>query len=383
MPKRRTEDVVHAVMTDHKIQRRPPPNPLAPRKELTEQESKYRGEVVLYYPADLPASADRDLYVAVAQVAQGSNVERGILQLEEALRKHRPANAQFYFELAQAQLKAGRRDAALENYRQAVQIKPDFVAALRSLGSALLESGDVSGAIATLEKARSAGHVDASARHELARAYQRAGRLADALSEAASAVRLDPNLTTAQVTLGGISVQMGDAQRAEAAYREAIRAQPDFAEAHSDLANLLTSQGDLAQAEYHFAISLKLAPREASIRYNYGVALAMAKRFAEAERQLELAVKDSPQMAEAYESLGNLSGRRGDWRGAIVRYQKALASRPGFDRAQLGMGTALAALGDVAGARSYLGQAAASPDVSVRGEAEELLRAMDASPAKR
>ena len=51
MPKRRTEDVVHAVMTHHRIQRRVPTRDLlAPLHEKTDEEQIYRGEVVLYYP---------------------------------------------------------------------------------------------------------------------------------------------------------------------------------------------------------------------------------------------------------------------------------------------------------------------------------------------
>ncbi len=381
MPKRRTEDVVHAVMTDHKIQRRAPRNPLAPRAELTSGRPAYRGEVVLYYPSGLPPPADGDLYVAVAQVGQGSNMERGIPQLEAAISRHQPSNAQFYFELAQAQFKSGKREAALENYRQALRRKPNFPAALRSLGSAQLDAGDVSGAIATLEQGRAAN--DAKTHHALARAYQRAGRLSGARAEAASALRFDPDLVEAHVTLGGVCAQLGDAPCAEAALREAIRRQPDFPEAHSDLANLLTAAGDARQAEYHFQQALKFAPHQANIRYNFGVLLAMTKRFADAERQLVLALADAPNLAEAHESLGNLCGRRGDWRGAATHYQKALAAKPGFDRAQLGLGTALAALGDVSGARTYLTQAAASQEPAVRAEAAEILKAIEEAPARR
>ena len=64
MPKRRTEDVVHSVATDHLIQRhKPAGDVLADRAEHHETgDNAYRGEVVLYYPADLPPSPTRELY---------------------------------------------------------------------------------------------------------------------------------------------------------------------------------------------------------------------------------------------------------------------------------------------------------------------------------
>ena len=69
MPKRRPQDVVNVVMTDHYIQRRPPRYQLAAMlKERQEtEETRYQGEVVLYYPAQLPARVEDQLYLAVAQ----------------------------------------------------------------------------------------------------------------------------------------------------------------------------------------------------------------------------------------------------------------------------------------------------------------------------
>ena len=98
MPKRRTDDVVHAVMTDHYIQRRKPERdllaPLAER-HVTE-DNGYRGEVVLYYPQDMPNGPESELYLAVAQVSQKSNLSEGITALAAAIEKYRPGQMQYY-----------------------------------------------------------------------------------------------------------------------------------------------------------------------------------------------------------------------------------------------------------------------------------------------
>jgi predicted CXXCH cytochrome family protein len=90
MPKRRTDDVVHVVMTDHYIQRsKPARDLLAPLKERHEtEETVYAGPVALYYPAQLP-SPESELY-SVAQVKQLTNPEGKESRLPAALRKHRP-----------------------------------------------------------------------------------------------------------------------------------------------------------------------------------------------------------------------------------------------------------------------------------------------------
>ncbi|MBI1788855.1 MAG: hypothetical protein HYR60_15050, partial [Acidobacteria bacterium] len=57
---------------------------------------------------------------------------------------------------------------------------------------------------------------------------------------------------------------------------------------------------------------------------------------------------------------------------------EALRAQPEFGRAQLGLGTALAALGDFTGARAHLGKAASNANPAVRQEAAELLQALQA-----
>ena len=92
MPKRRTEDVVHAVMTDHYIQRKKPAvDLLAEMKEPHEPEILYRGEVVPYYPQPLPATAENELYLALAQVRENNNMDRGLAQFAAAIKKYRPS----------------------------------------------------------------------------------------------------------------------------------------------------------------------------------------------------------------------------------------------------------------------------------------------------
>src|SRR5262249_43884777 len=98
MPKRRTEDVVHVAMTDHYIQRRKPAGDLlAEMAERHETDANaYRGPVVPYYPAELPHTAEADLYLAIAQVNQRSNLSDGIVQLTAAIERYSPERAEYY-----------------------------------------------------------------------------------------------------------------------------------------------------------------------------------------------------------------------------------------------------------------------------------------------
>ncbi|MFN0169521.1 MAG: tetratricopeptide repeat protein [Bryobacteraceae bacterium] len=371
MPPRRTDDVVHSAVTDHRILRRKPARDLlAP---LAERHEVYRGEVVLYYPESLPASAERDLYLSVAQVGQQSNLAGGIERFEKAIRQHQPKGPEFYFDLAEGYVAAQRHQDGIALYQAALDRAPRFVPAIRGMGSAALKQGDTQRAITHLEQARSLDPKDAPTLHELGRAYYQAGRGTDAIAALEAALRIDPDLPEVHDSLGNMLFETGDRDRAEQEFREAIRQQPDLSAAHGNLANVRMAKNDFPGAEVHYKKAIRLSPGNTTARYGYAAALASRGRFDEAETQMEETVRLKPGFAEALEILGNLYARRGAWQPAIRRYQEALRARPGFGRAHLGLGTALAATRDVLGARSHLTQAASDPDPAVRQEAQELL----------
>ena len=83
-------------------------------------------------------------------------------------------------------------------------------------------------------------------------------------------------------------------------------------------------------------------------------------------------MKLSPDFAEALTIPGDLYARRGQRRQAMTLYQEARRSKPQFGRAQLGLGSTLAANHDLAGAREHLNQAVQDPNPEVQ-EAQELL----------
>ena len=136
MPKRRTEDVVHALITDHFIQRKVPMRDLQAElqeRHLTDAE-EYHGEVVPYYPSPLPKTSENSRYLAVAQVARQNNLKKGVADLAREINQHPPREEEFYIALGDAWKNSGNSKAAVGAFEQAVRIKPKSVTALRSLG---------------------------------------------------------------------------------------------------------------------------------------------------------------------------------------------------------------------------------------------------------
>jgi len=276
MPKRRTDDVIHAVMTDHLIQRHKPARDLLaaiPERHETEA-SAYHGEVVLYYPQILPDGSDRDLYLAVAQVSHKTNLTQGVQQLSTAIEKYRPERMEYYLQLADAYKDTGHVDKALPLYEEAVKRSPQSLLALQRLGFSLRSSGQLDRAAEILKRALAVDERDAASWHQLGLVYLAQGARSDAQASFQKAVDLDPDLSETHNSLGGLFLESGNFSRAEPAFREAIRIMPDYAEAHSNLASALASTNRLPEARYHFETAIRLKPEYAAARFNYGIALA-------------------------------------------------------------------------------------------------------------
>jgi predicted CXXCH cytochrome family protein len=331
MPKRRTDDVVHAVMTDHYIQRRPPAgNLLAPKKEKHGEDVAYRGVVEPYYPESV-----REDYRALAQIAQDSNREAGIRALEG-----RDLAPEFLYELASARERAGDFGGAAATFERALAAKPEMTIARRRLGAALRQAGNLDRAEVELLQAARQDKTDSRIRKELGLVYIAKGRPEQAGDEFRAAIELDPELPENHNNLAGALLQLGREEQAEASFREAIRLQPDLAEANFGLGNLLAARGEIELAQQHWRVAIDGSPRSAAPRYNYAVTLIQQERWREAREQLEAAVEADPAM----------------------------------DAARLALGELLLAEGRIAEGRAHLERAAKSRDAAIQKAAQEALR---------
>jgi Flp pilus assembly protein TadD len=222
MQKRRTEDAVHVVMTDHFIRRLPLTGDLlAP---LQERHDRLTGPVKLLYPQ---RTADSILYLAMA--------EGGDRAIEQAIAALRPTQAEPYFALGEAYRKMGQAEDAIRAYRQAMALDANEARAYTALSELLLSRGEVDRAIALVEPAVERMPADASLLNSLAVLYARKQRFPDALRLLSKAVSLNPDDPLSWLNLGVSLEATGDRDGAAAAYSHALTLQPDFARARQYL----------------------------------------------------------------------------------------------------------------------------------------------------
>jgi predicted CXXCH cytochrome family protein len=378
MPKRRTDDAVHVVMTDHLIARRPPAGDLlAEKRERADTGAEsYRGEVVLYYPSRLPSTKDNDLTIAVAQVREQSNLTKGLPLFSSAIEKYHPDQPAYYAELAQGYLAAGETAQAIRYFEEAAKRDPDSSARLIQWGDALMEAGMWTSAEEKLRRATELTPDDARAWGRLGWALWQQNKAGEAKAAIEKAVSLGPEVPELYNNLGLVLWGMGDRAAAEKQFRAALRIQPGIAEWRLNLGRALASQGQIAEARFQMEQSLRLKPDYAEARVDYARVLTDSNRPADAEKQARLAVEADPRSAAGHEIWGVLLAGKGDVFGARRELSEAVQLQPGNWRAQVELGMLLAQQGDRAGAIPHLSAAAQGPDPEIRAAAEQALRAL-------
>ena len=377
MPKRRTEDVVHVVVTDHLIQRRPAGNLLAdlPERHPSEAE-EYRGEVVPYYPSPLPPKNENQLYLAVAQVALRNNLEKGLPQLMREIDRVRPQEPQFYMILGDAWQSSGKPQQAVTAYERALLLKPDSLHGLMALAGALQASGQLSRAGEKLDRAIQLFPADASARFQSGAIDYALGRTSEAMDQMQKAVSLDPDLPGGHQGLAQLLWRAGQMDRSENELRLALNLDPYDAEAYDLMGRVLAGKNQMPASLFDFEKATRLRTAHAPFLYDYALALSSVNRLDDAQSSVEAALRADPNMPEAHELLGGLLAGKRLFSDAAHEYAEAIRIKPDFGRAHLDLARVLVAQGDTAGAVQQLREAARDPDPQVAQVARKALQSI-------
>ena len=410
MPKRRTDDAVHVIMTDHYIQRvKPDRDLLAPLSESSALEANTEG-VALYYPPELPPSPQTELYLGLAEAKDKSTSESGVEHLQKAIVKYAPAEPEFDYELGHAYADLGNRAAAIRWFQEALRKKHDYSAAAKELAVALLAEGQAARAAEILQQAIAASPTDDQLLANLGNVYLRLGQAAKARQVLERTLSANPDLPQAENLLGLVDIRDGNQAAAEQCFRNAIRSDPTLVEAHNNLANLLAGTRNYEEAAYHLKKAISIDSGYADAHHSYGLVLELMHSYDQALAELQnaanldsgnaqahidladlLAVRGQldqagdeyqkaiqlkPDSAEARSSLGSILAAQGKTAEAKQQFQKAIALDPNLYEAQLGIAMIETKEGKAAEARSHAQKASNSLDPAIRQAAENLLRAL-------
>ena len=201
---------------------------------------------------------------------------------------------------------AGRLPEAIEQYEQALRIRPDIAVAHYYLGAALNQAGRVPEAIEQYEQALRIEPDFLEAHFNLALALAQVGKFEDAIDQYEQALRIKPDYADAHYNLGVLLERAGKVTEAMGHYEQVLRIEPDYADAHNNLAIDLYQLGKVTEAIEHLQQAVRFKPDSAEAHYNLGVILERAGKVTEAMGHYEQALRIKPDYAKAQNRLVRL-----------------------------------------------------------------------------
>jgi tetratricopeptide (TPR) repeat protein len=247
-------------------------------------------------------TAADELYLAIAQVTQSSNLVAGTTQLVAALSKYKPVNAEYYLQLGDAWRNAGSAERAIPIYEEAVRRDPKSAAARERLGIALAASKQYGRAQQSLREALKL-NPSAATWVQFGLVQAQSGAARESVATLERAIALDPDLPDAYSAAGAIQLELGDTAAAERNLRAALRIQPNYAAVHNNLGTLLSESGRFEEARYHFEEALLLQANYPGAHYNYALALIRVRLYDEAKAQLLAIEPRSPAVSKLLDQL--------------------------------------------------------------------------------
>ncbi len=195
-----------------------------------------------------------------------------------------PLKARGHYNLGLAYFRQGRIDDAIEGYKAAIRLKPDYDEAYNNLGLAYVRQGRIGEAIGEFRTALRLKPSLDEAHINLGLAYIRLGRLDEAIGVYREALRLKPTHVEAYNNLGLAYIRQGRLDEAIGAYRNALRLKPTYAEAYNNLGLAYVMQDRVDEAIGEFTTALRLKPDYEKARSNLDIAYEIKKAKARGDR---------------------------------------------------------------------------------------------------
>jgi tetratricopeptide (TPR) repeat protein/2-polyprenyl-3-methyl-5-hydroxy-6-metoxy-1,4-benzoquinol methylase len=201
------------------------------------------------------------------QLNELKNPQSGEYTIESfrAAIKENPKAANNYYNLARALHNGGDLIAAIENYKQAIKIRPDYVIAVTNLLRAQEKKREFDESMAR------SNYIEALL--NLANVQHESGDQEAAIEGYKQAIKIEPNHANAYFNMGCALVEMGDLEAAIESYKQAIKIEPSHANAYFNMGITLTAKGDLMAAVESYMRAIKIKPDFSGAYNNIGIIL--------------------------------------------------------------------------------------------------------------
>ena len=290
----------------------------------------------------------------------------GLMQYDAAIESYKqaikikPDYADAYNNLGVAQKNVGDLEAAINSYQHALKIKPDYAEAYYNMGNIQNEQGDPEAAIHNYQNALKIKPDYAEAYYNIGNIEKEKGDLGDAIGSFKHALKIKFEYPEAFLNMGMALQGKGDLDAAIDSYKQALKIKPDYAYAYNNMGNALKDKGDLDAAIDSYKQALKIKPDYAEAHHNIGNIMLREDHVDEAIESFTKAININPDFAESYNNIGAAMKEKGDLHEAAISCRRAISINPHFEEAYNNLGLIFHQLGELEQAEVHFKQAIAT-----------------------
>ena len=232
--------------------------------------------------------------------------ERAQLDVTELLEqiKKNPGQPQDLYLLAQAYLKLGKHEEALQVVSQLDQLSSDDYRTQAGVGVLLAQNRLYDQAIVHLQNALRTNSGSDEIKFDLADAFFRKGMYSEALQTVQTISAAGQQDDTCLSLLGDIYAHLGENQKSAGIFQDAIGRNPDNDQYYLSLMLVQLRSGDIHSAEQTLEKGRTRIPMSGKIQWGLGLLSALKGDTPQAAEQLERAVELLPEWSGSYSTLG-------------------------------------------------------------------------------
>jgi cellulose synthase operon protein C len=286
-----------------------------------------------------------ELYIALAvllsQDGQGDEARKVLASAQAKL----PESATLRRAMGEVALGQGRQSDAIKEFRRALELDKDDLAARFRLGVAFRRNQNYDEATKVFDEVAAVDKDFPGLALERGLLFEATGRSADALKAYEGALAKAPGDADLMLRVGCGNVAAGRVGPAEEILRKVLGLRQSSAEANHCLGRALLEGGKFADAQRLLDRALELDPHRAEYHLYVGWVSIETGNLARADRELAEALKIDGTLADAYWQRGVLRKTQGAVRDSVFDLTRALELNPARHEAHAALADAYYDLG--------------------------------------
>jgi len=219
----------------------------------------------------------------------------------------------------------GNEARALEYYRQALRIQPDYELALQGIVAISIRHNNAAEAVSTTRPIADRWVRNLEVQAIYGRALVEAHREAEAVDIARRALRRDERSVANLRVLIAANLSLGRRELAISILDQAMGIDGDDAELHYFRARIRQEDGNLRDAIEEYRRAVALRSDYADARMALGILLLAGANYGEAVTQFEAVSRLAPQEAEVHLNLGDAYRSTKNWEKAKASFDRVIA----------------------------------------------------------